>query len=155
MIPVVHAPHEGWKKADRQQYWGDLHELRNKWQPDFVGIDANGSVGFIQSEAVGPSGLREHEDSNGEMFHKLLLEPGLCALNTFGSPASDETYVSRKGTRSRIDDLLATADSSPLVKNVESFMTLRRGRNTRIISMWWPSLNGPSRPPPPDQADQC
>ena len=103
-IAVAHAPHSGEDLAVRDAWWRGLSD-RLAGQPDTVLlVDANGRIGSEVSAAVGPGGFRQVEDSGGALFHRTLLELGLCVPATFaGADSSAFTWVSNGGHPHRID----------------------------------------------------
>ena len=104
VVVVAHVPHSGVDVADRNLWWEDL-SLRLAGQPDVVLlVDANARLGSAVSAAVGSGGMYQQEGTSGIMFHRTLVELGLCVPATFG-PLDDSafTWVANGGARHRID----------------------------------------------------
>ena len=103
-VVVAHAPHAGVDTADRDAWWDDLSR-RLAGQPDVVLlVDANARLGSAVSGSVGDGGFSQQEDISGSMFHRTLVELGLCVPATFGPPESSAiTCVANGGATHRID----------------------------------------------------
>ena len=103
-VVVAHAAHSGEDVVDPNPWWEDLSR-RLAGQPDVVLlVDANARLGSAVSAAVGSGGLCQQEDLSGTMFHRTLVELGLCVPATFG-PLDDTafTWVANGGACHRID----------------------------------------------------
>ena len=84
LLVVAHAPHSGVDAAARSLWWDDLSR-RLAGQPDVVLlVDANARLGSSVSASVGSGGMCQQEDLSGAMFHRTLVELGLCVPATFG-----------------------------------------------------------------------
>ena len=60
---------------------------------------------------MGAGGFAQQEDENGQMFHERMLELGLCAPSTFGSPDSSQyTWSGPSGRPHRIDYVVVPAE---------------------------------------------
>ena len=103
-VVVAHAPHSGVDVALRDAWWQDL-SCRLAGQPDIVLlVDANARLGSSVSDAVGCGGMCQQEDTSGALFHRTLVELGLCVPATFGPvDATAFTWVANGGATHRID----------------------------------------------------
>ena len=103
-LVVAHAPHSGVDVAVRSLWWEDLSR-RLAGQPDVVLlVDADARLGSSVSAAVGSGGMCQQEDLSGAMFHRTLVELGLCVPATFGPlDESAFTWVANGGASHRID----------------------------------------------------
>ena len=101
---VAHAPHSGVYVAARSLWWDDLSR-RLAGQLDVVLlVDANDRLGSSVSASVGSGGMCQQEDLSGAMFHRTLVELGLCVPATFGPvDHSAFTWVANGGASHRID----------------------------------------------------
>ena len=83
-VVVAHAPHSGVDVAARSLWWDDLSR-RLAGQPYVVlFVGANARLGSSVSDSVGSGGMCQQEDLSAVMFHRTLVELGLCFLATFG-----------------------------------------------------------------------
>ena len=100
----IYAPHSGVDVAIRSLWWEDLSR-RLAGQPDVVLlVDADARLGSSVSAAVGSGGMCQQEDLSGAMFHRTLVELGLCVPATFGPlDESAFTWVANGGASHRID----------------------------------------------------
>ena len=98
------APHSGVDAAARELWWDELSR-RFSGQPDVVLlVDANARLGSSVSKSVGGGGRCQQEDLSGSMFHRTLVELGLCVPATFGPVDSSAfTWVANGGSTHRID----------------------------------------------------
>ena len=103
-VVVAHAPHSGVDAAAREVWWDDL-SVRLAGQTDVVLlVDANARVGSSVSRSVGCGGFCQQEDHSGFLFHRALVELGLCVPATFGAVDSSAfTWVANGGSAHRID----------------------------------------------------
>ena len=101
---VVHAPHSGIDAAARKLWWDELSR-RLSGQPDVVLLaDADARLGSSVSKSVGSGGMCQHGDLSGSMFHRTLVELGLCVPVTFGPVDSSAfTWVANGGSTHHID----------------------------------------------------
>ena len=101
---VAHAPHSGVDVAARSFWWDDLSR-RLAGQLDVVLlVDANARLGSSVSASVGSGGMCQQGDLSGAMFHRTLVELGLCVPATFGPvDLSAFTWVAIVGASHRID----------------------------------------------------
>ena len=67
-------------------------------------IDANGRVGSIASQSVGPVEPQE-EDAGGELLHDFLGKCGLLAANTFDGTGRRK-WVTTRGQEARLDHVV-------------------------------------------------
>ena len=102
-VLVLHAPVDGDPAAE--DWWESTRQVAKRLRCDApsVGlVDANARLGSELSEAVG--GVHpETENSNGAMFHELLVEMGWAACNTFACDGPGHTWISSQGHEHRID----------------------------------------------------
>ena len=103
-VVVAHAPHSGVDASARGLRWDDL-SCRLARQPDVVMlVDADARLGSAVSKSVGSGGFCQQEDHSGSLFHRTLVELGLCVPATFGPVDSSAfTWVANGGSTHRID----------------------------------------------------
>ena len=103
-LVVAHAPHSGVDVAARSLWWDGLSR-RLAGQLDVVLlVDANARLGSSVSASVGSGGMCQQEDLSGAMFHRTLVELGLCVPATFGPvDLSAFTWIANGGASHRID----------------------------------------------------
>ena len=115
-VVVAHAPHSGVDAAAREVWWDELSR-RLSGQPDVVLlVGANARLGSSVSKSVGGGGMCQQEDLSGSMFHRTLVELGLCVPATFGPVDSSAfTWVANGGSTHRIDYVAVpcTCDCGP------------------------------------------
>ena len=104
ILVAAHAPHSGVDVAARSFWWDDLSR-RLAGQLDVVlFVDANARLGSSVSASVGSGGVCQQEDLSGAMFHRTLVELGLCFPATFGPvDLSAFTWIANGGASHRID----------------------------------------------------
>ena len=116
----VHAPHKlhpGQRCCPAcseylDRFWSDLETrvngLRREASDFIVGIDANGRLGSITTEAVS-NHSQDEEDCTGARVHRFALHQQLAFPSTFAACHKDKwdkTFRSSAGTLHRIDFLL-------------------------------------------------
>ena len=107
VIVVGHAPQSCAPENAKDEFWSALNDtvasLRSKYPTDdWMGfIDANGRVGSIANQNVGPS-VAACEDPNGCRLRCSMAAGGFYLVSTFGLD-SDHTWCSSRFTWSRID----------------------------------------------------
>eukprot|EP00959_Pyramimonas_sp_CCMP1952_P210611 4407575-Pyramimonas_sp.AAC.1 len=105
VVMVLHAPHGDHGIEEQTVWWADTTRLCHEFKAQLILADANGRVGNVLSDAVGPHGHRQNEDAGGELFHAMLLEANLMAINTLSVSATDKSYtwLANRGNEHRID----------------------------------------------------
>ena len=96
---------------------GDHSNVQGRPQPraELVAlIDANGRVGSIASQAVGPVEPQE-EDAGGELLHDFLGKCGLLAANTFDGTGR-RTWVPTRGQEARLDYVVCPQRWLPMLQ---------------------------------------
>ena len=103
-LVVAHAPRSGVDVAARSLWWDDLSR-RLAGQPDVVLlVDADARLGSSVSACVGSGSMCQQEDRSEAIFHRTLVELGLCVPATFGPvDLSAFTWVANGGVSRRID----------------------------------------------------
>ena len=108
---VAHAPHSGRPLEERRTWWKALARALQPHPDLLLMIDANGRLGTVVSEAVGPGGYAQDEDSNGSLFHHALQQLQLFAPATFCDfNRTDYTWISEPGALHRIDYVAVPRD---------------------------------------------
>ena len=80
---VAHSPIEG--SEESKAWWAESHRVARLAPAQgctLYFIDANGRLGSVLSECVGPL-HPEAETLNGYLFHPWMRRLGICALTTF------------------------------------------------------------------------
>ena len=76
-IAVANAPQQKIQLNERRQWWQRFSTQIAHIPIQYLLIDANARLGSVQSEAVGPHGYKQQEDSNGALLHQFLLDNAL------------------------------------------------------------------------------
>ena len=110
----AHAPTEAAESATKDAFWSLLDQQLAcvSGATSLVCIDANGTVGSIVCNSIGPTAPCE-ESENGSLLRSVLSSHGLAAVNTFvdGAPTWTNTF----GHSRRIDYIAIPATFVPSV----------------------------------------
>ena len=100
---VAHSPIEG--SEESETWWVESQRVARLAPTKgctLYFVDANGRLGSVLSECVGPV-HPEAETLNGYFFHLWMRQLGICAFSTFRCKGSGATGRSTQNTLRRID----------------------------------------------------